>query len=206
MKYYYHPASSNCRKVTAVIHHLGLHAEHIVVNLPKAEQTSSEFLAVNPNGRVPALIDGDRRIWESNAIIIYLAEKAASDLWPDDDRRLDILKWLFWEQGHLMYATGIPSYQLVIKPLLGGQPDQKRIDEAYVSFRRLARVLDDELACHRYVVGDALSLADFAVAGNFSFAPRTGLPMDEFSNIRRWLAALDEIPAWVASTPPPLGG
>jgi glutathione S-transferase len=206
MKYYYHPASPNCRKVTAVIDHLGLQAQHIVVDLPKGEQMSPDFLAVNPNGRVPALVDGDRKIWESNAIIIYLAEKAASDMWPDDDRRLDILKWLFWEQGHLMYAIGIPVYQLVVKPLLGGQPDHKRIDEAYVSFGRLAKVLDDELARHRYVVGDALSLADFAVAGNFSFASQAGLPMDEFSNIRRWLDALDEIPAWVASTPPPLGG
>jgi glutathione S-transferase len=206
MKYYYHPVSPNCRKVTAVIHHLGIDAEHSFVDLPKGEQMSPEFLAVNPNGRVPALIDGDRRIWESNAIIIYLAEKAASDLWPNDDRRLDILKWLFWEQGHLMYATGIPFYQQVVKPLIGEQPDQKRIDEAYTSFGRLAKVLDDQLAGNAYVVGDALSLADFAVAGNFSFASKTGLPMDELSNIRRWLDALDDIPAWADCAPPPLVG
>ena len=205
MKYYYHPASPNCRKVTAVLDHLGLRAERVVVDLPKGEQLSPEFLAVNPNGRVPAIADGGRTLWESNAIIIYLAETTSSDLWPDGDQRLDILKWLFWEQGHLMYATGIPFYQLVIKPLFNEQPDHKRIDEAYSSFRRLAKVLDDQLARNKYVVGDTLSLADFALGGNFSYAPKSGLPMAELSNIRRWLDALDEIPAWKASAPPPLG-
>jgi len=205
MKYYYHPASPNCRKVTAVIDHLGLGAAHVVVDLLKGEHLSPEFLAVNPNGRVPTLVDGDRTLWESNAIIIYLAEKTSSDLWPDDDRRLDILKWLFWEQGHLMYATGIPFYQLVIKPMIGEQPDQKRIDEAHSSFKRLAKVLDDQLARATHVVGAALSLADFALGGNFSYTPKVGLPMDEFPNIRRWLDALDQIPAWAASAPPPLG-
>lgn len=206
MKYYYHPASPNCRKVTAVIDYLGFQAEHIVVDLPKGEQMSPEFLAINPNGRVPTLVDGNRTLWESNAIIIYLAEKTTSDLWPDDDRRLDILRWLFWEQGHLMYATGIPFYQLVIKPLFNEQPDQKRIDEAYSSFGRLAKVLDDQLARTTHVVGDTLSLADFALGGNFSYASKARLPMDEFSNIRRWLDALDQIPAWKASAPPPFGG
>ena len=206
MKYYYHPASPNCRKVSAVIHHLGIQAEHVVVNLQEGEQLAPEFLAVNPNGRVPALVDGDRAVWESNAMIIYLAEKVSSDLWPGGDRRLEILKWLFWEQGHLMYATGIPFYQLVIKPLFNEQPDQQRIDEAHASFRRLAKVLDDQLARNTYVVGDELSLADFALGGNFSYAPKAGLPMAEFSNIRRWLDVLDEIPAWKASAPTPLGG
>ena len=137
MKYYYHPASPNCRKTTAVIHHVGLDAEHILVDLPKGEQMSAEFLAVNPNGKVPSLVDSDRKIWESNAIIVHLAEKTASDLWPSDDRRLDILKWMFWEQGHLMYATGVPFFQMIIKPFLGEQPDQKRVDEAYNSLRPL---------------------------------------------------------------------
>jgi glutathione S-transferase len=206
VNYYFHPASPNCRKVTALIQYLGIQAEHIVVDLLKGEHLSPEFLAVNANRRVPALVDGDRTVWESNAIIIYLAERVSSDLWPDDDRRLDILKWLFWEQGHLMYATGIPFYQLVIKPLIGEQPDRQRIDEAYTSFRRLAKVLDDQLARDTHVVGDTLSLADLALGGNFSYAPKAGLPMGEFSNIRRWLDALDEIPAWQSSAPPPLGG
>jgi len=205
MEYYYHPGSSNCRKCTALLDLLGVDAERRVVDLLSGEHMQPAYLAINPNGRVPTLVDGDRTLWESNAIIIYLAEKTSSDLWPDDDRRLDILKWLFWEQGHLMYATGIPFYQLVIKPMIGERPDQQRIDEAHSSFRRLAKVLDDQLARATRVVGDALSLADFALGGNLSYAPKAGLPMHEFPNIRRWLDALDQIPAWSASAPPPLG-
>jgi glutathione S-transferase len=206
MRYYFHPASPNCRKVTATIHHLGIDAEHVLVDLPKGEQMSAEFIAVNPNGKVPALVDGKKKIWESNAIIIHLAERTPSELYPRDDRRLEILKWMFWEQGHLMYATGIPFFQMIIKPLIGEEPDRTRVEEAYGSFTRLAKVLDDQVSRQDFVVGDTLSLADFAVAGNFSFWSRTGLPMEEFTNIRRWLDALDELPAWSKSAPPPFGG
>jgi len=65
----------------------------------RGEQLRPDFLAINPNGKVPALVDGGRAIWESNAIIIYLAEREDSDLWPAGERRLDILRWMFWSRG-----------------------------------------------------------------------------------------------------------
>ena len=95
MKYYYHPGSPNCRKVSAVIEMLGVDAKYEFVDLPKGKQAQPEFLAVNPNGMVPALVDGDTTVLESNCIIIYLAEKTGSDLWPEDapsrDPPLDVL-------------------------------------------------------------------------------------------------------------------
>jgi glutathione S-transferase len=206
MKYYYHPLSQNCRKTTALIQHLGIDADFQVVDLTTGEQQAPEFLAVNPNGRIPALEDGDVKVWESNSIIIYLANKEGSDMWPADERRYEILRWMFWEQGHLMLATGIPFFNRLVKPMIGQEPDEARIEEALNNFRRLAKVLDDHLADREYLVGDSLTLADFAVAGNFCFAGPSGLPVDEFPNVLQWLATLDGHPAWKASQPPPLGG
>ena len=206
MEYYYHPGSSNCRKCTALLDLLGIEAERRMVDLPKGEHMQPDYLAINPNGRVPTLVDGHRAIWESNAILIYLAERVGSDLWPDGEQRLDVLKWMFWEQGHLMYAAGIPFFQRVVKPLLGlGEADEQRVAESLGSFRRLARVLDSHLEGRRFLVGEGLTLADLAVAGNFSYAAAAGLPVDEFEHVSGWLARLDGIPAWRASSPPAIG-
>jgi glutathione S-transferase len=207
MRYYYHPGSPNCRKVTAVLDLLGVDAERHLVDLPGGEHVQPAFLAINPNGKVPVLVDGERAIWESNAIVIHLAESAGSQLWPADARRIDILKWMFWEQGQLMYAAGVPFFQRVLKPTLGlGAADEQRVGEALASFRRLAKVLDGQLASRSFLVGDVLTLADLAVAADFSYAAPAGLPVEEFGNVTRWLAELDRIPAWRNSAPPTFGG
>jgi glutathione S-transferase len=207
VRYYYHPGSPNCRKCTALLDLLGVAADRQVVDLPRGEHLQPAFLAINPNGKVPALVDGDRAIWESNAIIIHLAEFAGSGLWPADERRLDILKWMFWEQAHLVHAAGVPFFQRVLKPVLGlGPADEQRVAEALASFRRLAGVLDGHLAERTFLVGDALTLADLAVASNFSYAELGGLPVGEFENVNRWLAELDQIPAWRHNAPPAFGG
>lgn len=206
MEYYYHPGSSNCRKCSAVLDLLGVDADRRVVDLPGGEHMRPAYLAINPNGRVPTLVDGNRSIWESNAIVIYLAEQAANELWPEDDRRLDVLKWMFWEQGHLMYAAGMPFFQRVVKPMLGlGEADEQRVAEALGTFRRLVGVLDAHLDGRAFLVGGTLTLADLAVAGNFSYADASGLPLADFAHVTRWLARLDEIPAWLDHAPPAFG-
>ncbi len=203
MRYYFHPMSTNCRKTTALLDHLGIEAERHVVDLPKGEHLSDEYLAINPNGKVPALVDGGLRLWESNAIAIYLAENAGSDLWPVDPvERLDAMRWMFWEQGHLMFATGVVFFERLLKPMIGeGEPDESKIARAIGTFRRLAGVLDAHLADRRHLLGDRLSIADWAVAGNLSYAGPTGLPVSEFPKLARWLATLDEVPAWRGTAP-----
>jgi len=202
MKYYYHPLSPNCRKTTALLDHLGVDAERILVDLPKGEQLSRDFLAVNPNGKVPALVDGRRRLWESNAILIHLAESAGSDLWPDHfDGRIDVLRWMFWEQGQLMYVTGVVFFERLIKPMLEQEADEERTRQAIGGFRRLAGVLQAHFERSPYLLGSRLTIADWAVAANLSFADEIGLPLDDFPEVRRWLGTLDQTPAWKASAP-----
>jgi len=200
MDYYYHPASPNCRKVSAFIEMNGIDAEFKFVDLPKGHQAQPEYLAINPIGMVPALVDGGTTVLESNCILIYLAEKTGSDLWREEDR-IEILRWMFWEQSHLMYATGIVFYQRLIKPLIGHESDETRVEEAVAKFRRHAKALDLHLADRGWLVGDAISLADLAVAGCLTYAEATELPMDEFPNIQRWFASIEALPAWQATRP-----
>jgi glutathione S-transferase len=200
MKYYYHPGSPNCRKVSALIEMLGAEADYVFVDLPKGDQAKPEFLAINPNGMVPALVDGDTTVLESNCILIHLAERTGSELWPETGR-LEILRWMFWEQSHFMYATGMVFFQKLIKPLMGQETDEVRVEEAVAKFRRHAEALDRHLAEREWLVGDAMTLADLAVAGNLTYADACELPMDEFPNVQRWYAAISELDAWKATHP-----
>lgn len=202
MQYFYHPASPNCRKVSAFIELHGIDVERRIVDLPKQQQRTQEFLAINPNGQVPALVDGATKLWESNAILIYLAEKTSSKLWPSDHRRLEILRWMFWEQSSFMYATGIVFFQRVIKPLIGaGEPDEARVKEGIAKFHRCAKVLDDQLTTSPFVVENELTLADLAVASQLGYAEQSQLPLAEYSHVSRWWRDLDDIPAWKDTAP-----
>src|SRR5919206_2842910 len=101
MQLYGFPPSPNTWKVRAVAAHAGVPLTLEVIDLTKGEQRMPAYLALNPTGRTPALVDGDFVLWESTAIMQYLAGRAASPLWPDDVRtRADVTRWQSWEQQH----------------------------------------------------------------------------------------------------------
>src|ERR1700704_5873752 len=98
MKLYGFPPSPNTSKVRAVAAHIGVPLEFEIVDLTKGQSRTPDFLAINPNGRTPVLKDGDFTLWESNAIMQYVAGKKKNTLWPDDARtRADITRWQCWQ-------------------------------------------------------------------------------------------------------------
>ena len=115
MKFYFNPLSANCRKVSAVIQHLEMKVEEVLIDLAKGENNSPNFLAVNPNGMVPTLVDGDVAMWESHAIMTYLADQAGSEIWPDSPVRHDITRWLSWQLAHLGPACDTLTFQNFLK-------------------------------------------------------------------------------------------
>ncbi len=196
MKLYYFE-TSNPRKTCALAKHVGAPVAFRRVDLTKGEHRSPDFLAVNPNGKVPALLDGDTRLWESNAIMCYLADRMGSDLWPKDARQIEIISWFCWEAAHFSRHAGTLGFENYIKPRFGlGEPDAAAIEEAKSYFRQFAAVLDAHLSGRDYLVGDALSLADFAVAAPLPFAEAAQLPLDGFPEIERWYATIEALPAW----------
>jgi glutathione S-transferase len=186
VKLYTNLFSPNARKVHAVAHALGIELETHTVDLRAGEQRTPEYLALNPNGKVPTLVDGDTVLWESNAIMCYLAGKGDTKLWPKSAKRYDILRWMFWESNHLTNALNRLFGQ---KFFSGGNPDQGIIEGATKDFRKYATVLDNNLANKEYVTGDTLTLADFTVGVAFGYAVPLELPMDGLDNINRWWSA-----------------
>lgn len=197
MKLYYFQ-TPNARKACAVAKHLALPVEYVFVDLSKGEQKIPDYLTINPNGRVPALQDGNNTVWESPAVMCYLAQKAGSDMWPSDGAaQVEILRWLSWDTAHFSRHAGRLFWERYIKPAFGlGDANPDEIDDATGYFKIFAEVLNDYLKGRRYLVGDHLTIADFATAAMLPTAIEAQLPLEGFSEIIRWHDSLMELPAW----------
>lgn len=196
MKLYYWD-TLNPRKACAVAAYLKSPVEFVPVDLGKGEHKTPAFLAINPNGLVPVLQDEDKTLWESTAIMCYLADKAASDLWPQDERQIDVIRWLSWDAFEFAPHAGTLYFEHVIKSRYAlGAPDAAALERATDQFKRFARILDDHLTDRKYLVGDALTVADFAVAITLPYADQAAIPLEDFKAIRRWHDRLNALEAW----------
>jgi glutathione S-transferase len=194
----YYFETINPQKACAVAKYLDAPVEYVRVDLAKGQHKAPAYLAINPNGKVPALVDGDTTLWESNAIMCHLARKAKSDLWPfDPAKQIEVLKWLTWNSEHFTRHAGTLYFNYVIKPKFGlGAVDTKAVDEATGYLRQFGAVLDDHLAGRTFLLGEHLTVADFAVSVTLPHAEKIRLPLDGFGNIARWKAQLAELPSW----------
>ena len=130
MRLHVFPPSPRATKVTALANHLGLDCEPRLVDLFKGEQHGPGFAALNPNERMPVLEDEGFVLWESNAILYYLAaKKPQSGLWPSDARgQADVLRWHSWEAAHWFPACAILAFERVLKKLTGqGEPNPDEV-------------------------------------------------------------------------------
>ena len=210
LKIYAFPLSPRSFKPLWLANHLGLDYELKLVDFTKNGQNAPEYLALNPNGRAPTIDHDGYVLWESNAIIQYLASlKPESRLLPQDTRaRLQVEKWLFWESAHWDPAGAIFAFENVVKALFQrGQPDPAELAKGEQQFARVGKVLDGVLAKSRYVTGDSLTVADFAIGASLSIAEQAKFPIEPFRAIQRWAADLKSLPSWAKTqalrVPPP---
>jgi glutathione S-transferase len=204
MKLYMHPASPNSRRVVMTAAILGIPLETAHVDLFTGAQRKPEYLAINPNGAVPTLKDGDFALSESNAITQYLAsKKPGNTLWPNDpSTRADITRWQCWELAHWSPALRIYIFENMFKKLRGlGDPDPAELKKADEMFKRFATVLNNHLANRDYLVGDNLTLADISIASHLMYTQPARIPLDDYPNIKRWFARIEALPAWQESQP-----
>lgn len=202
MKLYYSDILSS-RKACAVARYLKSPVEFSYLDLVKGDQQKPEYLAVNPNGKVPTLTDGEHVVWEADAVMCYLARRAGSDLWPNDLRQIDIIRWFSWNAQHLYRHAGTLYFQNIVKRRFGiGEPDAAAVSEAQSEFRRYAAVLSEHLENRKWLVGDTLTVADFSVAITLPYADQAAMPLEEFPVVRRWHDQLNDIEAWREPFPP----
>jgi glutathione S-transferase len=203
MKLYGFPPSPNTRKVQAVGAHLGVPLDFQFVDITKGQSRTPEYLAINPCGRTPVLVDGQLKLWESNAIMQYIASQKKNSLWPEDARtRADIARWQFWQAAHWHEGCGGFLWENMVKRFLGlGDTDPVALKRSEDAFHRDAPVLDGHLAKQQYLVDGAVTLADFSVASYLHYAAPAKLPLERYPNIRTWYARIEALPAWRDTAP-----
>lgn len=191
MKLYDFAFSPNCRKVRAIAYELGIALEHVHVDLPTGASRTPTFLQINPNGRVPVLVDGDFVLWESTAIMRYLLAKKGGPLVPTTPQAsAEVDRWLAWQLAHLGPALSKVAFERIVKKLTGqGAPDEAAVAAGSADFHALSAIFDAALDRREYAAG-ALSLADFALASHYSLAETCGLDLAPFARVQAWLGRI----------------
>ena len=207
-------------KVLAVKNFLGIECEVRSLDYLKAEQNNPEFAKLNPNKRQPVLEEDDWILWESNAILFYLATRTSeARLWPDNPReRAEVMRWLAWEGNHWDPACDILITERLKKRFFvtreSGRrtegraeapepldPDRVAEGEKYVG--ELAAILDAHLSTRTWLVGDGPTIAEFALGAWMPSRTRAGLPIENCREIARWYDRVESLPGWRDTLAPP---
>jgi glutathione S-transferase len=189
MKLYQIPLSPNCQKVVALAHEVGVPLELVMVDAFKGEARTPAMLAKNPNGKLPILEDGDFVLWESTAMLAYIAAKAErADLAPTAPReRAEVDRWSLWQGAHFGPAIRKVAFERIVKKLAGlGAPDEAVVKAGIEEFAVTARVLEQSLGTKEYVCG-RLTIADFALAPYAALTASCGLDLGAYPKASAWL-------------------
>lgn len=198
MRFYHNPFSSNSRRVLMTALHLNIPLELVNVDLMNPGDRA-KLLHINPNAKIPVLEDGDLMLWESCAIMQYLSEHAPGQtIYPADARRrADINRWLFWCVQHFAPAIGIVVWENFSKGVIGaGEPDAYEVARGELQIAQFARVLDSHLAQREWIAGDAMTLADLAIAAPLMATVRARLPLLQYVNLQAWYARVQQLDCW----------
>jgi GST-like protein len=193
IKFYYNGAP-NPMKVALMLEETGLPYEPVPVDTRKGEQHKPEYLAINPNGKVPAIVDGDATVFDSNAILLYLAEKSGKFLPGKGDKaRGELLSWL------MFVASGIGPFsgQAVHFRNYAPEKNDYAINRYMYEAQRHYGILEARLATHKYVLGDTYTIVDMAVWGWARLIPNAlgEGAWAKFPNLKRLIDEISARPA-----------
>ena len=197
--------SANGRKTVSIIKHLRLDIDIKEVNVYRGEGNDADYLGINPLAKIPSLVDGELRLWESNAILVYLSERyadnalfsAMSDAPGSAQRRADILRWLFFESAHWQVALNRILAARVAQ-ILFNKHDETRKTVAWrdAEIVRYLALLDQQLKNQAFVCGDTVTLADFSLAAMTTYFSCCDFPARKYPAIGAWCDRMNQIPAW----------
>jgi GST-like protein len=182
----------NGRKASVMLEEVGLPYNVHKIDITKNEQFTPEYIAINPNSKIPAIIDQDTemKVFESGAILIYLAEKTGKFLPLDQKGRFQVLEWLMWQMGGVGPMSGQLNHFKRYAP--------EKIPYAIARYEketlRLYSVLDKQLVDKEFICGD-YSIADIATYPWVSIYESQGLTLDNHLNLKRWVETVQQRPA-----------
>jgi len=194
-------ATPNGRKVSIMLEELRLDYNVHEINIAKGEQHTPEFLTVSPNNKIPGIVDSDGpggpggkplSMFETGAILIYLAEKTESELYPKDfKKRMATLQWLMWQMGGVGPMFG-QAHHFMFKPSEVVPYAQERYHK---EAKRLYKVMNTQMQDNRYLAGDDYTVADITTFPWVDRFRRHQVDLAEFPNVKRWHEELWERPA-----------
>jgi glutathione S-transferase len=192
IKLYNFPRSGHAHRVQLMLSLLQLPTELIFVDLAKGAHKQPDYLAINPFGQVPAIDDQGVVLADSNAILVYLAHKYGNGRWLPTDPvgAAKVQRWLSVTAGPIAYSVARARLITVFGASYNAE-------EVIANAHAVLKVIDQELAATQYLVGNEPTIADVSAYSYIAHAPEGNVSLDDYANIRAWLARIEALPGFV---------
>lgn len=192
MKLYDLDISGNCYRVRLLLSLLGVEYDLVTVNLMKGEHREPWFLKLNPRGQVPTLDDDGTVLWDSMAILVYLARKYGNEKWlPTTAKEMaEVMQWLAVMENETLY--GLSKARLVCKFKFPGN-----LEDAQGLGRKGLDVLEQRLAAHQWLALDHPTIADIGCFPYVALAPEGEIRLDAYPSVRSWIDRVKSLPGFI---------
>lgn len=192
MKLYMAERSGNAYKARLLLSLLKIPYEKIAIDLAKREHKQPEYLKLNPRGQVPVLEDDGRVIWDSTAVLVYIARKHGGEMWLPTaaGKMAEVMQWMALAQNEIHY--GLQFARAIVNLARPGN-----LEECQAHGRTALRVLDERLANHDWLALDRMTIADIACFPYAAMAPDANISLDEYAAVRHWIARIRDLPGYV---------
>ncbi len=193
LKLYSYPISGNAYKVRLLLALLGLDYELVNVNLQAGDTQTSAFKRLNPRGQVPVLVDGETVIWDSLAILVYLARRYGNGEWLPTDiiGETQVMQWLAVSENELLYGLARARSTLLLKRPFN-------LEQCQNEGKAGLEVMEQHLAASKWLAAGKPTIADIACYPYVMLAPMGEISLEPYPNVREWLARVETLPGWVA--------
>jgi len=193
LKLYDYPLSGNCYKIRLLLTMLDLEYQRVPVDILKGETLSPEFLQLNPRGQIPLLEDGKTAVWDSMAILVYLARRYGDEKWLPTDAlgETRVMQWLALSQNELLYGL---ARSRAIKRL--NRPFN--LEQCQKEGRAGLDVLESWLSENDWLAAGHATIADIACYPYVMLAPEGEISLEPYPAVRAWLGRISELPGWIA--------
>lgn len=197
IKAYFNAVSPNAKRVAIVAAELGVELEAHEIDFASGQHRTSEYLAINPNGKVPAIDDDGFTLWESAAIAWHLAElNPSKGLLPADIKSRSIqMQWMFWNACHLEAGVSGMVFERLVKPSLGQDTNDTVCDAHKSNVERFLPILNAHLEGRQWI-GNQFSVADISLGVTAELCTSVGVELASYPHLQAWLSRLQARPSW----------
>ncbi|WML91613.1 glutathione S-transferase N-terminal domain-containing protein [Thiothrix lacustris] len=195
LKLYSYPVSGNAYKVRLLLALLGLDYALVNIDLKAGENLTPEFKQLNPRAQIPVLADGDTVIWDSMAILVYLARRYGNGEWLPTDAvaEAQVMQWLALSENELLYGLARARAVLVLKRPFN-------LEQCQAESKAGLAVLEQQLAGSDWLASDRPTIADIACYPYVMLAPAGEISLEDYPHVPQWLARVEALPGWVPMT------